>query len=193
MDTKRTLYEIEVALSKLPEFDFRKNIIAFNVNGISEKLPIFHECDMIVCSKSGYLTEIEIKRSWNDFLSDFKKKHKHESEGLIKYFYYCLPSVFDLDKTYKILEENGVVYSGIYFYDEYLNFQFHAARADDIYINRYIPCKKLFIEQQLEIARLASMRVIGLKEKINNLTKNTLNENINDKHSDKQKRFKELY
>lgn len=176
MGTKRTLYEIEVALSKLPEFDFRKNIIAFNVNGISEKLPIFHECDMLVCTKSGYLTEIEIKRSWNDFLSDFKKKHKHESEGLIKYFYYCLPSAFDLNKTYKILEENEVVYSGIYSYDEYLNFQFHAAKIyDDYYANRYIPCKKLFIEQQLEIARLASMRVIGLKEKINNLVKHNDN------------------
>lgn len=177
MNTKRTLYEIEVALSKLAEFDYRKNIIAFNVNGISEKLPIFHECDMLVCSKSGYLTEIEIKRSWSDFLSDFKKKHKHESEGLIKYFYYCLPSVFDLDKTYKILEENGVVYSGIYFYDEYLNFQFHAAKIyDDYYAKRYIPCKKIFIEQRLEIARLASMRVIGLKEKINNLVKHNGNE-----------------
>lgn len=73
-DTHRTLYEIEVALAKFPTFDFRKNIIAFNVNGWSERLPIQHECDMLVCSKSGYLTEIEIKRSWTDFLADFKKK-----------------------------------------------------------------------------------------------------------------------
>lgn len=170
--TNRTIYEIEVALCKLPEFDFRKNIVAFNVNGISEKLPIFHECDMLVCSKSGYLTEIEIKRSWNDFVADFEKRHKHESEGLIKYFYYCLPSFFDLVKTYDILEKNEMLYSGIYFYDEYLNFQFHGARIyDDNYIKRYIPSKKLFIEQQLEIARLASMRVVGLKDKINNLMK----------------------
>lgn len=123
---------------------------------------------MLVCSKSGYLTEIEIKRSWSDFLNDFKKKHKHESEGLINYFYYCLPFAFDLNKTYEILEENKVLYSGIYFYDECLNFQFHGVKIyDNNYINRYISSKKLFIEQRLEIARLASMRVIGLKEKIN--------------------------
>lgn len=40
METKRTLYEIEVALAKLSKFDFRKNIVAYNINGISETLPI---------------------------------------------------------------------------------------------------------------------------------------------------------
>ena len=79
MDTNRTLYEIEVALAKLPEFDYRKNIVVFNVQGISRLMPIYHECDMLVCSKSGYLTEIEIKRSWSDFLADFKKKHNHHN------------------------------------------------------------------------------------------------------------------
>lgn len=33
MDTKRTLCEIEVALSKHDSFNFIRNIIAFNVNG----------------------------------------------------------------------------------------------------------------------------------------------------------------
>lgn len=69
-DTKRTLYEIEVALAKYRDFDFRKNIIAFNVNGWSATLPINHECDMLVCSKSGYnprhVAENNIRRAlWN--------------------------------------------------------------------------------------------------------------------------------
>ena len=66
MNTERTLYEIEVALSKSDAFNFVRNIIAFNVNGMSDSLSIWHECDMLVLSKSGYLTEIEIKRSWAD-------------------------------------------------------------------------------------------------------------------------------
>lgn len=74
MNTERTLYEIEVALSKSDAFNFVRNIIAFNVNGMSDSLSIWHECDMLVLSKSGYLTEIEIKRSWADFLADFKEK-----------------------------------------------------------------------------------------------------------------------
>lgn len=40
MDTSKTLYEIEVALAKNSYFNFVKNIIAFNVNGISSKLAI---------------------------------------------------------------------------------------------------------------------------------------------------------
>ena len=88
MNTERTLYEIEVALSKSDAFNFVRNIIAFNVNGMSDSLSIWHECDMLVLSKSGYLTEIEIKRSWADFLADFKKRHTHEGRGIIKYFYY---------------------------------------------------------------------------------------------------------
>lgn len=174
-DTNRTLYEIEVALSKHPKFDFRKNIVAFNINGLSERLPIFHECDMLVCSKSGYLTEIEIKRSWSDFLADFKKKHSHESEGLIKYFYYCVPdTIYDRVKNY--LFDNIVKCAGIITYTEDLLIQIKPIKIplwiditkDSIGIpnNNY---KRLFLEQQLELARLGAMRVIGLKEKINNM------------------------
>ena len=50
LDTQRSLYEIEVALAKSSYFNFVKNIIAFNVNWISYKLPIWHECDMLVLS-----------------------------------------------------------------------------------------------------------------------------------------------
>lgn len=167
-DTNRTLYEIEVALAKYRDFDFRKNIVAFNVNGWSERLPIFHECDMLICSKSGYLTEIEIKRSWSDFLADFKKKHQHESRGLIKYFYYCVPdSIYEKVRDY--LFENAVKCAGIITYTEDLYIQIKAVKVDET--RHYIGIansdyKKLFLEQQLELARLGAMRVIGLKEKI---------------------------
>ena len=64
IQTSLSLYEIELALCKSKYFSYLRNIIAFNVNGISSKLGIWHECDMLVLSKNGYLTEIEIKRSW---------------------------------------------------------------------------------------------------------------------------------
>lgn len=181
MDTKRSLYEIEVALAKENQFNFIKNIVAFNVNGISRLLPIFHECDMLVCSKDGYLTEIEIKRSWNDFLNDFKKKHNHNNFPLIKYFYYCVPlSIFDkvqefLEKEYNARQEkDNFNYTGIITYDEELNIGLHGHRfklfeKDEEYhilFPTMVGYNKLFIEQQLELARLASMRVINLKEKL---------------------------
>lgn len=177
MDTSKTLYEIEVALAKSSYFNFVKNILAFNVNGISSKLPIWHECDMLVLSKSGYLTEIEIKRSWIDFLADFKKEHHHESE-LIKYFYYCIPLSI-LDKAYNYLYENEINYTGIITYTEDLFIEIHNKKikpyfeGDKVhYASPTMPnYRKLFLEEQLELARYGAMRSILLKEKIINLQK----------------------
>lgn len=183
MDTQRSLYEIEVALSKTDYFNYIKNIVAFNVNGLSDRLKILHECDMLVLSKSGYLTEIEIKRSWSDFVADFNKSHSHESEGIIKYFYYCIPECL-LDRAYNKLDEKNIDYTGIITYDEDLKIKLHGHRVkiiDNAYSYPFITNKiyrKLFLEEQLEIARLEAMRVIKLKEElINNYEKDNIKKN----------------
>lgn len=166
MDTKRTLYEIEVALSKTDNFNFIKNIIAFNVNGLGHSLLIQHECDMLVLSKSGYLTEIEIKRSWEDFKADFKKKHSHENMGIIKNFFYCIP-VSILNKVQDFFKDKKVSFNTIITYDENLNITFHKIETKE-----YIPnfnYRKLFLEEQLQVARFGAMRAIKIKEKINDL------------------------
>ena len=173
MDTRRSLYEIEVALAKSDYFNFVRNTIAFNVHGLSSSLNIWHECDMLVLSRSGYLTEIEIKRSWTDFMADFKKDHKHEGHGIIKYFYYCLPESL-LDKAYEKLEELAISYTGIVTYDENLNIQLrgHRKTNNEGYSFHFIeqhPYRKLFLEEQFQVARFGAMRAIKLKEKyINN-------------------------
>ena len=170
METSRAQYEIEVALAKTKEFSFITNIVAFNVNGQSDLLSIWHECDMLVLSKSGYLTEIEIKRSWSDFLADFGKDHKHEGRGLIKYFYYCIPLSL-LEKAYGKLEEKECTYSGIITYDESLNIAINGFRYNDGHSYRYMnrvmhPNRKLFIEEQLQVARFGAMRAVILREKL---------------------------
>lgn len=179
METKLTLNEIEIGLAKCEKFNYIKNIVVYNVNGISETLPIFHECDMLICSKDGYLTEVEIKRSWADFLNDFKKKHNHNNFGLIKFLYYCVPeSIFEkvrdkLESEYEQRKDkDGFDYSGIITYDDNLNFVFHGHRFKFSFesYKELFPTlkgyKKLFLEQRLELARLGSMRVIKLKEKL---------------------------
>lgn len=127
-DTNRSLVDIEVALAK--EFQYQKNIVAFNVIGESYILPIFHECDMLVCSlKSRLLTEVEIKRTWADFCADFKKRHHHEtsSERLeINAFWYAVPEGIYNKCVEKLIEEK-VVPSGIITYDEDLNMKRHKA------------------------------------------------------------------
>ena len=166
MNTERTLYEIEVALAKSDQFNYVKNIVAFNVNGIGSNLLIRHECDMLVLSKSGYLTEIEIKRSWSDFIADFSKKHSHENMGIIRCFYYCVPECI-VDKVYEKLKSVDMSYSGIITYDENLKIKVKGALIDDSYVVRQInPSRKLFLEEQLQVARCGAMRSVLLKEKL---------------------------
>lgn len=170
MDTQRSLYEIEVTLSKYRQFNYIRNIVAFNVNGEGTKLSIWHECDMLVLSSSGYLTEIEIKRSWTDFLADFKKNHEHKS-NLIKYFYYCVPECLK-ERVYDKLSELKIEYTGVITYDEELNINIGGYRYIDHldkvkYITREMhPHRKLFIEERLQVARFGAMRAILLKEKL---------------------------
>ena len=166
MNTERTLYEIEVALAKSEQFNYVKNIVAFNVNGIGSNLLIRHECDMLILSKSGYLTEIEIKRSWSDFVADFSKKHSHENMGIIRYFYYCVPECI-VDKVYEKLKSVDMSYSGIITYDEDLKIKVKGALIDNSYVVRQInPSRKLFLEEQLQVARYGAMRSVLLKEKL---------------------------
>ena len=166
MNTERTLYEIEVALAKSEQFNYVKNIVAFNVNGIGSNLLICHECDMLVLSKSGYLTEIEIKRSWSDFIADFSKKHSHENMGIIRYFYYCVPECI-VDKVYEKLKSIDAKYSGVITYDENLKINVKGALINDYFVVRQInPNRKLFLEEQLQVARYGAMRSVLLKEKL---------------------------
>lgn len=162
-DTNLSLYEIEVAIARSEEFNYLKKLVVFNVIGQGSTLPLWHECDVLVCTKIGYLTEIEIKRSYSDFLNDFKKEHDHYSE-YIKNFYYCIPAKI----LPKVLE----------YMDSYENKEDYRLNAGIIIINedkdlfKYKrpkenkQAKKLSIEQMLYLARLGSMRVISLKNKI---------------------------
>lgn len=172
--TNRTQYEIELSLANYKDFDFRKNIIAYNVLGENSLLPIFHECDMLVLSKSGYLTEIEIKRSWSDFLADFKKDHSHEGRGLIKYFYYCIPECM-LNDAYDVLQKNNRQYTGIITYNEELKIKLNPARFDlfspPSFGFRNMGGRKLFLEEQLQVARYGSMRAVMLRQKVVNMEK----------------------
>jgi hypothetical protein len=172
MDTEKTQYEIEVALAKSVYFNFVKNIVAFNVYGKSSKLPLYHECDMLVLNNTGYLTEIEIKRSYSDFLADFKKTHHHQDRyNIIKNFYYCIPEKL-LGKCYKYLSDNNVEYDGIVTYSEKLSIYLHTEgsmpiNGEKIVINkRKHKANKLNLVQQLQVARFGAMRCVMLREKI---------------------------
>lgn len=173
-DTIYSIAQIEVALAKY--FDYRANVIVPNVSwGF-----LNHEADLLIMNKTGYLTEIEIKRSWADFLADFRKDHTHD-DSKISWFYYAVPeSIVDKCKA-KLAEIDpnkkwGLIRYGIDLYEEcYPCIVYMPSNS-----TRHQIEKKLTIEEQFKLARLGVMRTWSIKEKIINTIDNSNSLIIND-------------
>ena len=81
MDTKLTINEILLSLHDYHAFNKRQDIFVPNLSwGL-----LNHEADLAIINKSGYLTEVEIKRSFADFMADFKKEHGHKDERVYRF------------------------------------------------------------------------------------------------------------
>lgn len=159
MDTKLTVKEIEEMLVEY-EGGTRKNICVPNVSFSM----LNHEADLIVVNKSHYATEFEIKRSYEDFIADFAKKHRHEAEWIYR-FVYVLPLSIK-DRAMKFLEHTGRKDSVcIWFYSE------EPWIAEKIGIPHNPKGRKMYLEELLKLARLGVMRYWSLRMKDNDETK----------------------
>ncbi len=70
-------------------FHFRRNIVVPNVYW---GFGLDYEADLLVVSKAGYTTEVEIKVNKNDLLKDpMKKKFRKGLPTKISFFYYAVP------------------------------------------------------------------------------------------------------
>ena len=101
--TKLSVKEIQLALRDCSLlFDLRNDLVCPNVSwGL---LP--YEADLLGVKKNGIVTEVEIKRSYEDFKKDFEKDHKHDA-SIITYFYYCVPeSILDKCIDYMLKHYN---------------------------------------------------------------------------------------
>lgn len=173
MDTTLNIEQIEhllVGRSDSP-FYIRRYLVVPNVSwGF-----LTHEADLVAVSQAGYMTEIEIKRSWSDFMADFKKKHYHRDRR-ISQMYYAVPSkiarkVFHHLYNGYFLPDNKkpvvVEYNGnninkcglIVYYDDnpYLDIL-----VSPVKINQY----KLGDNEIKALMRLGCMRVWSLKGKV---------------------------
>ena len=171
MDTKLTIQQIHLALRDSGLWNKRTDIMIPNLSwGL---LP--YEADFVVLSKSGYLTEVEIKRSWEDFKADFKKNHNHDAEQ-VYYFYYCVPvSIVGKVKEF-LMEKYGERYflcaPAVLWYDESGNVRVAVDDNQRCFGSHYaasvspnVKHRKLFLEEQLTVARLGQLRYWSLLEK----------------------------
>ena len=154
-----TTIEMEVAIAKY--YGVRQNIIVPN---ISWGLPGMHECDMFILKKSGYATEVEIKRSKSDLLADFNKGHNHKDrQNRISELFYALP--IELYETCKDLIPKD---AGILTCEK--NHLGHGKWRVGVRTQREAKwvkdARKLTDTEKLKIATLGTMRIWSLKEKI---------------------------
>ena len=146
--------EMEVAIAKY--FGIRQHIVVPNVSwGFFN-----HECDLFFIRKSGYGFEVEIKRSKSDMLADFKKKHGHKDRAnRIVQLYYAFPIEL-LPKVEELVPKE----CGIITVERHGDRQYARMHRD---AKRKKGAKQLTQKEQLQIARLGTLRIWTLKEKLN--------------------------
>lgn len=135
------------------------------VNNVSYGL-LNHECDVLICTKSGCLTEVEIKRSFSDLKADFKKEHHHDNDRRIKSFYYCLPESI-VEKSLKLFQEkvdSGIikVMPAILSYDENCVLSYvKESGSPDLHLDGERPLNE---KEMAKLGHLGCMRAYNLQE-----------------------------
>jgi len=154
-----TTLEMEVAIAKL--FGIRQHIIVPNLSWGFDGM---HECDLFLIKKSRVGVEVEIKRTKPDFLADFNKDHNHvDKQNRITEFYYAFP-----ETLYPKCEELIPEHAGVILCRKYINYkkEERVSAYFKVKPKRIKGARKLSIEEQLKVARLGTMRIWSLKEKI---------------------------
>ena len=188
-ETTLTLEQIETIITGYTDSPYyiRKNIVIPNCDwGF-----LNHEADLLVLNKNKRLVEIEIKRSWSDFMADFKKSHTHNDPKLSR-FYYAVPlsigeRVFKwlYDGTYKCkpcfiyyersdvtgYTKNNPNRCGLIIYADQKESNACGSRIGSCCLN--VPAVLMndylvSIDEELKLLRLLGMRVWNLKKKLAN-------------------------
>lgn len=156
LDTNLSVKEIEnMIILKCHQGGVRVNLCVPNV---SWGAGINYEADLVVVSKSGYATEYEIKRSWSDFLADFKKdKYAHKAPWVYRFAYVVPESI--KDRVLNFFKEKCIYTPAIICYTEDQQIKHYGGYLE------VEGGRKMFIEEQLKIARLGTLRYWNLRNK----------------------------
>ncbi|MCH7993510.1 MAG: MmcB family DNA repair protein [Planctomycetes bacterium] len=154
---KLTTAEMEVALAHF--LDYRTNLIVPNVWwGMSN----MHECDLLVVSKAGYLTEVEIKISRADLRQDKKKRHGHHCSR-IKRLFFALPTYLENCKDL-VPDRAGIILVRPRDADYGPDWVPRCRQLRPAESRPHTP--KISDEDRYKIARLGAIRIWDLKQKL---------------------------
>lgn len=146
------MYTVQVEIAVAEFFRPRVNTIVPNVSwGLG-----IHECDLLVVTKVGHAIEIEIKVSKSDLIADKYKRHHHNSKK-IRQLYFAMPRALE-PYIHHVPERAGII-----IIDEYP----HECKAKILRKAKLnTEARKLTSEEILQVARLGTMRIFGLKKRI---------------------------
>ena len=151
----------EMELALVSYFNYRQSLIVPNVYwGMG-----IHECDLLIVSKAGYLTEVEIKITRSDLKADAKKWHGHRSD-IIKRLFFALPDYLEsIDCIEMVPERAGIIIikpkdnvPGEYPYSPRCR-EIRPARRNKV-------AGKISDRDRYKIARLGTLRIWALKRKL---------------------------
>lgn len=148
---------MEIALANW--FDYRVNLIVPCVYwGYS---CFYHECDLLIVSKAGYVTEVEIKISRGDLRADAKKIHGHDGGSSIKYLYFAVPEKLEAAALEFAPERAGIITVRA---DQPNEWGPRCRRVRDATANK--AATKMNDRERYKVARLGALRIWSLKRKL---------------------------
>lgn len=166
--TRCSVHDVEEMLAE--HYGVRQNLIVPNVGwGFFQE----HEADLVVVTKAGYLTEIEIKRSWTDFLADFEKRSYHDDPRISRLFYAVPECMYGPCREYvdALVGEGsplvGKRIPGFIVYRTPSDSKYRRVVEHDSF-SRPVPVKpqKLTAEEVYQLARLGTLRYWSLLGKL---------------------------
>lgn len=164
-----TTLDIEIAMIKA--INPRQNLTVPNVSWAFFSR---QEVDILYLTKSNYATEIEIKISKTDLKKDREKPHNHINQ-LIARVYFAVPEELEETALDLIPKHAGLyVIKQIPVHYRYSPDQVSYMRTMVVLVReckRNTKAKQWTDIQRYELARLGTLRILGLKQTIQTLTK----------------------
>ena len=149
---KVTTTEMECLVARF--LNPRVNLIVPNVSwGMG-----VHECDLLVCTKAGYLWEVEIKVTKADLRKDAMKRHGHINSK-IKHLYFAIPNYLE-DSIEHIPARAGII--TVEPANDKVWSRVKQIRAPET--NR--AATPIDYHARYKLARLGAMRIWGLKDNL---------------------------
>lgn len=155
---------IEIEIAIMQYIGIRQNLIVPNVSwGVAG----LHECDILSLSASKYATEVEIKVTKHDLLKDKEKRHGHLHDH-ITYLFFAVPKSLEAVALEAIPERAGLftvenIRSETFTVGVY-NWTLKVEQAKGCVRNK--KGVKWSDIERYQLARLGTMRILGLKQKI---------------------------